>query len=782
MIAAMEAERGTGFGQTRGFLFSDLRGYTDFVERHGDDAAARLLDRYRTLVRNVVARNSGAEVRTEGDSFYVVFPSASGAVAAALDIVRDAGAASTEQPDAPIRVGIGVHAGETSDLPDGPVGSAVNIAARICAQAQAGEILVSDTVRGLTRTRQVATFVPVGTRRLKGIAEPMALYRALPVGASAPGPVITSRLGRPTSSSWINLAIGGLALLVLALVGYAVLNGYAAPGASSSAPASGIARATVSAGDSAMPSQQAPGSMPHQSAQASAAPTAIPVSGTRIIYSRQLTNSGGGCDEFPLDAKLHVLDPDHLDLGSYRLTYRSNLAELDPGWSEDGQTIAFIGSILRGPGGINTVDVDRENLQMLAPPREVPGLDMFGELGGNRVLVSTKDEAIFHFDPNAIYRTPLGGGPVVTILQPPEDPEAAVESHRDIGLRPDGSLLVVVGGFEGGPSHLETVSPDGQAREPLDLDISEFGDPRSIALAADGTLLAIASSLDDEQFIFVGNITGEPSSFEQIPIEIADARGLNFSPDGSALVFQAGARGSEQLYLLQIEPQKTTQLTEDPGAIACRPVWRDAPDNLAQPMSEPTPGEPRPFELGQLVAGTYLNDLVTPRLSLTFDDGWFVRRSYVDGWSVFVPEQGGEVDSARLQVGAATSCSDEEHQETVAIDNDPVDVIGFVQGREDLETGQPQAINLGGYTGLSIEVTGKEGVGCDSTPDFEYWSLFHSGEDFFSLGPTEHLRLIALDVRGTTVSFLVFTSVDQADEYWETYAEPLLRTVTFPED
>jgi class 3 adenylate cyclase len=70
--------------QARGFLFADLRGYTAFVEARGDEAAAELLRTYRGIVRGVIARFDGAEIRTEGDSFYVVFRSASDAVLAGL--------------------------------------------------------------------------------------------------------------------------------------------------------------------------------------------------------------------------------------------------------------------------------------------------------------------------------------------------------------------------------------------------------------------------------------------------------------------------------------------------------------------------------------------------------------------------------------------------------------------------------------------------------------------------------------------------------------------------
>ena len=170
---------------TRGFLFADLRGYTDFVEARGATAAAELLDRYRALVRAAIAQFEGAEVKTEGDSFYVVFGYVSTAVRCALVIAQSAGRASSEHPDTPIRVGIGIHAGETVETTDGFVGSPVNIAARICAQARAGEVLVSDTVRALTQSILPLRFDSRGRRQLKGVTEPITLYAVVPTSAAA---------------------------------------------------------------------------------------------------------------------------------------------------------------------------------------------------------------------------------------------------------------------------------------------------------------------------------------------------------------------------------------------------------------------------------------------------------------------------------------------------------------------------------------------------------------------------------------------------------------------
>ena len=169
--AMTQAER-----RTRGFLFADLRGWTAFVEAHGDAAAAELLAAYRDLVRATVTQFGGAEIKTEGDSFYVVFDAASGAVECGLALVDAAAAASREHPERPIRVGVGIHAGETIEMDGGYVGSAVNVAARVCSVARAGEVAITETVQGLVRTGLPVHFVPRGTPKLKGIDQPIEIY------------------------------------------------------------------------------------------------------------------------------------------------------------------------------------------------------------------------------------------------------------------------------------------------------------------------------------------------------------------------------------------------------------------------------------------------------------------------------------------------------------------------------------------------------------------------------------------------------------------------------
>jgi class 3 adenylate cyclase len=251
----------------RGFLFADLRGYTAFVERAGDAAAADLLDRYRHLVRAVIAEQAGAEIRTEGDSFYVVFPSPSAAVRAGLELVTRAASDAADHPDDPIRIGVGIHAGESAETAEGYVGSAVNLAARICSVAKAGEVLVSGTVRGLARTSLPVTYSSRGRPSLKGIAEPVELYAVVPsTGSIAPS---TRRRAAP-ASPWTRAGLVGLgaSVVVLAVVAIAALSGDPGetagpnPSAGTSGGADESGRAAASGSAASAPAGSASGVAP----------------------------------------------------------------------------------------------------------------------------------------------------------------------------------------------------------------------------------------------------------------------------------------------------------------------------------------------------------------------------------------------------------------------------------------------------------------------------------------------------------------------------------------
>ena len=173
----MQAGKGAdALSGTLTFLFADLRGYTTYVEAHGDRAAAALIADYRRLVRTRVAASAGGEIKTEGDSFYVVFSTARAALDCAIAILRDAERDTAAHPDRPLAIGIGIHAGEPVAHDGQYVGSAVNIAARLGQVAGAGELLISETVRGLLRTSGLPPMAAKRDLVLKGIPDAPTAY------------------------------------------------------------------------------------------------------------------------------------------------------------------------------------------------------------------------------------------------------------------------------------------------------------------------------------------------------------------------------------------------------------------------------------------------------------------------------------------------------------------------------------------------------------------------------------------------------------------------------
>jgi class 3 adenylate cyclase len=162
----------------RGFLFSDVRGFTAFAERYGNSEAAAMVARFLEIARTAISRHEGAEIKTEGDAIHAAFPSAAGAVLCGLEIVDAAAALNVKEPAKPLGLGVGVHAGDAVETAEGYIGSAVNLAARLCAAAQPGEVLVTSTVKKMTQSTIPVGYMARGRRRLKGIREPVEVFAA----------------------------------------------------------------------------------------------------------------------------------------------------------------------------------------------------------------------------------------------------------------------------------------------------------------------------------------------------------------------------------------------------------------------------------------------------------------------------------------------------------------------------------------------------------------------------------------------------------------------------
>ena len=164
----------TGGGSLRTILFTDVEGSTKLHQELGDEAARDLMRAHEEIVRKELAEHNGVEIKTMGDGFMASFGSAVAAVECAMALQRRFAQRNTSA-DQPIRIRIGMSAGEPIAEDGDLYGSAVNAAARIGAVAEADRIVVSDVVRQLVAGKGFE-FDDLGPVELRGIDEPMPLY------------------------------------------------------------------------------------------------------------------------------------------------------------------------------------------------------------------------------------------------------------------------------------------------------------------------------------------------------------------------------------------------------------------------------------------------------------------------------------------------------------------------------------------------------------------------------------------------------------------------------
>jgi class 3 adenylate cyclase len=149
------------------FLFSDIENSTSLNETLGDEEWVKVLDGHDRVVRHQVARRRGHVVKSQGDGFMIVFPSADAAVAAAVGIQKDMGSSGRRLRRTPVEVRIGFHTGTAISRDGDYFGRNVAKAARLTALADGGRILVSDETADALERRQVAHH---GEFELKGLA------------------------------------------------------------------------------------------------------------------------------------------------------------------------------------------------------------------------------------------------------------------------------------------------------------------------------------------------------------------------------------------------------------------------------------------------------------------------------------------------------------------------------------------------------------------------------------------------------------------------------------
>ena len=149
-------------------MFSDIEGSTEKTDRLGDKAWMEVLREHNTIVRQKLKAHGGFEVKSEGDGFMVAFQSAGKALACASAIQKTL-FERNGSTDEPVKVRIGLHAGEVIKEGEDFFGRNVIMAARVASKAQGGEILASGVLKALLAGSDVS-WGEKRTVELKGLS------------------------------------------------------------------------------------------------------------------------------------------------------------------------------------------------------------------------------------------------------------------------------------------------------------------------------------------------------------------------------------------------------------------------------------------------------------------------------------------------------------------------------------------------------------------------------------------------------------------------------------
>ena len=158
-------------------MFTDMVGYTALGQRN-ESLSLALVEEQRRLVRPILSRHNGREVKTMGDAFLVEFPNALDAVRCAYDIQRAIKEFNLSRPfDGRIHLRVGLHLGDVVESKGDIFGDAVNVASRIEPLAEDGGVCLTRQVYESVYNKFEIPIVSIGIKSLKNVSEPMEVYR-----------------------------------------------------------------------------------------------------------------------------------------------------------------------------------------------------------------------------------------------------------------------------------------------------------------------------------------------------------------------------------------------------------------------------------------------------------------------------------------------------------------------------------------------------------------------------------------------------------------------------
>jgi class 3 adenylate cyclase len=181
-LGRMVGATGSPDGGFRTVLFTDIEDSTGMTQRLGDAAARKVVLTHDELVRHEIEARHGRVLKHTGDGCMATFAASSAAVRAAIKIQQRLAEYNEGAPNQPLRVRIGMSAGEPVDEGDDLFGTAVQLARRVCDAAPAEHIYVPNVVRELCAGKDLR-FADVGATMLKGFADPVSIYDVLWISA-----------------------------------------------------------------------------------------------------------------------------------------------------------------------------------------------------------------------------------------------------------------------------------------------------------------------------------------------------------------------------------------------------------------------------------------------------------------------------------------------------------------------------------------------------------------------------------------------------------------------